>query len=63
MVYDPKFDRRRKNMEEKVYRTMKSVGIGNLIFGILIILFGLASGIAVIVNGAKLLARKSDLTF
>lgn len=63
MVWNPKFDRRRKNMEEKVYRTMKSVGIGNLIFGILIILFGLASGIAVIVNGAKLLARKSDLTF
>lgn len=63
MVWDPKFDRRRKNMEEKVYRTMKSVGIGNLIFGILIILFGLAGGIAVIVNGAKLLARKSDLTF
>lgn len=50
-------------MEEKVYHTMKCVGIGNLIFGILMILFGLASGIAIIVNGAKLLARKSDLTF
>lgn len=54
---------RKMNMEEKVYHTMKSVGIANLVFGILILLFGLATGIAVIVNGAKLLARKSDLTF
>lgn len=50
-------------MEEKIYKTMKSVGSANLVFGILILLFGLASGIAVIINGAKLLTRKSDLTF
>ena len=29
------------NMEEKVYRSMKSVGVGNLVLGILIIVFGL----------------------
>lgn len=50
-------------MEEKVYKTMKSVGIGNLIMGILIIVLGVATGVTIIVNGAKLLARKSDLTF
>lgn len=50
-------------MSERVYRTMKSAGIGNLVIGTLIIVFGIASGIAVIVNGAKLLKKKSELMF
>ncbi|MBQ3600824.1 MAG: hypothetical protein II992_06430 [Lachnospiraceae bacterium] len=50
-------------MEERVYRVMKSIGIGNLVLGILIMVFGIASGIAVIVNGARLIQKKSDLTF
>lgn len=50
-------------MEEKVYHTMKSTGISNLVIGILILVFGIASGIAVIVNGAKLIRKKKDLMF
>lgn len=50
-------------MEENVYRTMKSVGIGNLVLGILMILVGIAAGVASIVNGAKLLSRRKDLMF
>lgn len=48
---------------EEVYKSMKHIGIVNLIFGILIMLFGIASGIAVIISGAKLLKKKSDIIF
>lgn len=50
-------------MAEKVYKTMKSVGAFNLVTGILLIVLGITAGVAVIVNGAKLLNDKSDLTF
>lgn len=50
-------------MAEKVYNTMKSVGAFNLVIGILLIVGGILAGTAVIVNGAKLLNDKSDLTF
>lgn len=50
-------------MEEKVYHSMKSVGVGSLVLGILIIVFGIAAGVASIVNGAKLLSKRKDLMF
>ncbi len=50
-------------MEEKLYRSMKSIGAANLVTGILIIVFGITAGVAVIVNGAKILSKRSDLTF
>jgi hypothetical protein len=50
-------------MAERVYKTMKSVGAFSLVMGILLIVGGIAGGVAVIVNGAKLLSAKSDLTF
>lgn len=50
-------------MMEKIYNTMKSVGVWNLVLGILLILSGLAAGIFLIVNGATLLKKKSDLLF
>ena len=50
-------------MAEKVYKTMKPVGAFSLVTGILLIVGGLAAGIAVIVGGARLLNAKSDLTF
>ena len=50
-------------MVEKVYKTMKSVGAFNLVMGILLIVSGIVAGVAVIINGAKLLTDKSDLTF
>ena len=50
-------------MGEKIYHTMKSVGIGNLVIGIIIMVVGIATGTYIIVNGAKLLKRKSEVLF
>ena len=41
-------------MEEKLYKKMKSIGVSNLVFGIVTMM---------IVNGARLLAHKSDVLF
>ena len=46
-------------MEENLYKKLKSVGASNLVFGILIILFG----VMMIINGARLLAHRSDSLF
>ncbi len=48
---------------EKVYRSMKSVGVANLVMGILVIVIGAVIGSFIIANGVKLLKRKSDLLF
>lgn len=50
-------------MNEKIYKTMKSVGGGNIALGIIILVTGIASGILMIVNGALLLKKKSEITF
>jgi len=50
-------------MMEKIYKTMKSVGVWNLVMGILLIVAGISAGIFMILNGAKLLKKKSDLLF
>ncbi|MGN6711542.1 MAG: hypothetical protein ACTHKA_07935 [Anaerocolumna jejuensis] len=51
------------DMSEKIYTTMKSVGVGNLVIGILLIITGIASGVLVIVNGSRLLRKKSEILF
>ena len=48
---------------EKVYKTMKSVGAGNIAIGIIMIVAGLSAGIVAIVVGARLIKEKSDITF
>lgn len=50
-------------MMEKIYQTMKSVGVWNLVLGIVLIIAGLIAGIFMILNGAKLLKKKSELLF
>lgn len=50
-------------MLEKIYHTMKSVGVWNLVLGILMIVAGAVSGSLLILNGARLLKKKSDLLF
>lgn len=50
-------------MEEKLFKKMKSVGVSNMVFGIIAILFGIAVGVVMIVNGARLLAHKSETLF
>lgn len=53
----------RSKMSEKIYLTMKSVGVGNLVMGILFIVAGLAGGILMIISGGKLLKKKSEILF
>ncbi len=48
---------------EKVYKTMKSVGAGNIAIGIIMIVAGLSAGIVAIIGGARLIKEKSDITF
>lgn len=48
---------------EKVYKTMTSVGAGNIAVGIIIVVTGLSAGILAIVNGARLLSGRKNITF
>lgn len=50
-------------MSEKVYKTMKSAGVTNLVLGILLMVISCVWGIFLIVSGTKLLKKKSDLLF
>lgn len=50
-------------MSEEIYKTMKSAGITNLVLGICVAVAGVAVGVVMIVAGARLLKKKSDLTF
>ncbi|MCI5900407.1 MAG: hypothetical protein SPE99_06965 [Blautia sp.] len=48
-------------MNEKIYNTVSSAGAGSLVIGIIVLATGLATGILMIVNGARLLRHKSDI--
>ncbi|MDO4519021.1 MAG: hypothetical protein Q4B47_01800 [Eubacteriales bacterium] len=48
---------------EKTYKTMSTVGAGNVALGIVVLVTGIAAGILMIINGASLLARRKDITF
>lgn len=50
-------------MNEKTYKTMSLAGGGNIAVGIIVLVTGLAAGAVMIVTGARLLKRKSDLIF
>lgn len=50
-------------MQEKFFRTIKSVGGGNIAIGVIMIVTGLVCGILAIVNGGRLLKEKSDRLF
>ncbi|MCR5255002.1 MAG: hypothetical protein K6D96_03650 [Acetatifactor sp.] len=50
-------------MEEKVYKLMGGIGGGNIAVGIVTIVFGLAMGVLLIINGARLLVGKSKIMF
>lgn len=50
-------------MEEKVYKTMGSTGVGSLVIGICILVTGIASGTLLIINGARLLKHRSKILF
>lgn len=48
-------------MNEKIYKIMASSGAGSLALGIVVLVTGLVTGILMIVNGARLLRRKSEI--
>lgn len=48
---------------ERIYKSMKNVGAGNIVLGIIMIVAGVSVGIITIISGAKLLKDKSDITF
>lgn len=50
-------------MNEKTYKSIGKIGASNLALGICVLAGGIAAGILLIVNGAKLLKHKSELTF
>lgn len=51
------------SMDEKLYKKIKSIGAGNIAFGIISVVCGVTTGVLLIVNGARLLAHKSDTLF
>ncbi|MBQ2800691.1 MAG: hypothetical protein IJF03_04810 [Lachnospiraceae bacterium] len=48
---------------EKIYKTMKTVGGGSIALGIVVLVTGIVSGILMVVNGARLLKAKKEITF
>lgn len=48
---------------EKLYGKMTTIGVSNLVMGIITMGIGIATGIVMIVNGARLLHSKRDITF
>ena len=48
-------------VNEKIYNTVSSAGAGSLVIGIIVLATGLATGILMIVDGARLLRHKSDI--
>lgn len=51
------------SMEEKTYKTMNGAGALNIVLGAIAIVTGVASGVLLIITGAKLLAGKSKILF
>ncbi len=50
-------------MEERVYRIMGGTGAWNIVLGIVVLTVGVASGVLLIIGGAKLLAGRSKVLF
>ena len=51
----------RMTMNEKIYKTMSSTGACSLAVGIIVLTTGIVTGIMMIVNGARLLKKKSEI--
>lgn len=48
-------------MNEKIYKTMSRTGAGSLTLGIIVLVTGIVTGTLMIINGAKLIKRKSEI--
>lgn len=50
-------------MEEKTYKVMGGSGALNIAVGVTVLVTGIASGILLIISGAKLLSRRNKIIF
>lgn len=50
-------------MNEKTYKTMNTTGAGSIALGIVVMMTGVVCGVLSIVNGARLLRKKSEIIF
>ncbi len=48
-------------MNEKIYKIMDSTGLASLVLGIITIIFGITTGVLLIVNAAKSLKAKKEI--
>lgn len=48
-------------MNEKIYKTMSSVGGGTLALGIVVLVTGIAAGTLLVINGVKLIKQKYEI--
>lgn len=48
---------------EKVFKTMRGTGALNIVLGVVVLVVGVASGVLLIIGGAKLLGDKSKILF
>lgn len=49
------------NQQEKLYKTMERAGVSSIVLGIIVLVIGIAAGVLTIINGARLLKRKSSV--
>ena len=49
------------NQQEKIYRTLNSSGLTGIIVGVAVIVTSVAAGVMMIISGARLLVRKSEV--
>ena len=50
-------------MEERTYKTMGGSGALNIAVGVVVLVVGVASGVLLMISGAKLLAGRSKILF
>ncbi|MBQ7358993.1 MAG: hypothetical protein IJW63_02725 [Lachnospiraceae bacterium] len=48
---------------ERVFKTMRGTGALNIALGVVVLVVGVASGVLLIIGGAKLLGDKSKILF
>ena len=48
-------------MNEKLYKALGASGVSNLVIGTCVLVTGVASGILLIISGARLLKHKSNV--
>lgn len=50
-------------MKEKAYVAMSQSAVVNLVLGVVVLVMGMATGILLLVSGARLLKSKKGITF